>query len=61
MQAFIDDITLKLFGRNEKTEPGLCVTCGSSDINASDFRDELSVKEFSISRMCQKCQDDVFG
>ena len=26
-----------------------------------DFRDELSKKEFSISGMCQKCQDSVFG
>jgi hypothetical protein len=25
-----------------------------------EFRDELSVKEFKISGMCQSCQDEVF-
>lgn len=28
---------------------------------ATDFRDELSKKEFEISGMCQDCQDEVFG
>ena len=27
----------------------------------SDFRDELSVKEYMLSGMCQKCQNHVFG
>lgn len=26
----------------------------------SEFKDELSVKEYSISGLCQKCQDDFF-
>lgn len=25
------------------------------------FRDKLSAKEYTISGMCQDCQDDVFG
>jgi hypothetical protein len=29
-------------------------------INVNDFKDELSVKEFIISGMCQKCQDSIF-
>lgn len=37
-----------------------CVTCGSTKIQQSDFRDPLSWKEFSISHMCQACQDKVF-
>lgn len=28
---------------------------------AADFRDDLSIKEYSISGLCQKCQDRVFG
>jgi hypothetical protein len=27
---------------------------------ADGFRDDLSVKEFKISGMCQQCQDSVF-
>ena len=37
-----------------------CPLC-ESKINVNDFRNELSVKEFTISGMCQKCQDDIFG
>jgi hypothetical protein len=27
---------------------------------ADNFRDELSRKEFNISGLCQRCQDQVF-
>ena len=36
----------------------LCMTCDGDAIN---FRDELSLKEYTISGMCQACQDKVFG
>lgn len=36
---------------------GLCVDCGGQ---ALKFDDELSKKEYSISGLCQKCQDEVF-
>jgi len=35
-----------------------CVTCSGE---AKNFRDALSRKEYTISGMCQKCQDSVFG
>lgn len=35
-----------------------CPTCGKE---VGEFRDHLSRKEFTISGMCQKCQDSVFG
>ena len=35
-----------------------CVTCGGE---ARIFRDEISRKEYTISAMCQDCQDKVFG
>ena len=35
-----------------------CVFCKDPDLN---FRDQLSEKEYTISGICQKCQDDVFG
>lgn len=37
-----------------------CTTCGA-DIGIGHFKSELSVREFRISGMCQKCQDEVFG
>lgn len=36
---------------------GVCPMCQSE---ITDFRDELSAKEFSISGMCQACQDQIF-
>ena len=35
-----------------------CVTCKGE---ASSFRDALSRKEYTISGMCQSCQDSIFG
>ena len=35
-----------------------CVTCSG---NATSFRDSLSKKEYTISGMCQECQDSIFG
>lgn len=47
------------FGRSRKAAE--CVTCGSEKTKEADFRDALSVKEYRISKMCQTCQDSVFG
>lgn len=44
----------------EAVENGFCPLCGDL-VNTNDFRDGLSKKEFEISGICQKCQDDVFG
>ena len=35
-----------------------CASCGTKNLH---FRDELSRKEYSISLLCQACQDMVFG
>ena len=35
-----------------------CMTCNNA---AHQFRDELSRKEYTISGMCQRCQDNFFG
>ena len=58
-EEFLDDMSQKLFGRSRNNR--ICVTCGSSKIEYDDFRDDLSRKEYKISKMCQKCQDGVFG
>lgn len=44
----------------ETVEKGNCPFCGEH-VNLDEFRDELSRKEFQISGICQKCQDDFFG
>ena len=35
------------------------IGCGK-DVTFDSFRDELSVREFKISGMCQECQDKFF-
>jgi hypothetical protein len=42
-----------------RVKRGLCPTCGI-EIDENSFKDELSLREFRISGMCQKCQDSVF-
>jgi len=37
-----------------------CPGC-EKPINAKEFRDEISKKEYHISGLCQKCQDSIFG
>ena len=54
---------LKAMGFSEevaRVEWGMCPFC-SKKIDADSFRDELSVKEFKISGLCQECQDLMFG
>ena len=57
---FLDEMTSAAFGRtrSESLSTAMCVTCGGE---ASEFRDDLSRREYKISGMCQTCQDSVFG
>jgi len=59
MEKFLDNFAKEAFGRSR--QDAACVTCGSTKINKSDFRNEISLREFGISHMCQACQDSVFG
>lgn len=43
----------------ERVNRGVCPIC-EKEIREEDFRDELSKKEYSISGMCQECQDITF-
>ena len=47
-----------MFGRSTAIQGNTCTTCAG---DATSFRDDLSVKEYAISGMCQTCQDEVFG
>jgi hypothetical protein len=44
----------------KRVENRQCPLCAEK-IDINEFRDELSLKEFTISGMCQKCQDKIFG
>ena len=44
--------------RIDSIKADICSWCGKP---VSQFRDALSVKEYSISGFCQECQDKTFG
>ena len=44
----------------DAVEESKCPFC-RKPINVQGFRDDLSHKEFTISGLCQKCQDEMFG
>jgi len=57
---------MKQFGFESEValvESGKCPFCRKSidTQNPDAFKDDLSRKEFSISGLCQKCQDNFFG
>ena len=69
MHASEKDTTLEqartsLFGfdRKEHIESDTCIPppigCGKP---VGEFVDDLSAKEFSISGLCQACQDNIFA
>ncbi len=41
-------------------ERGDCPFCGKTP-KLDEFADELSLKEYGISGLCQDCQDNMFG
>ena len=59
LQVFVDDLIRSVTGKSnsESIKADLCVFCGKE---AKTFRDDLSLKEYTISGLCQSCQDDVF-
>jgi len=44
----------------ERIKKGKCPLC-DKNIDPTEFKDKLSVKEFRISGMCQSCQIKMFG
>lgn len=46
-----------LFGRTSAIQGDRCASCGAT---ATEFRDELSAREYRISGLCQACQDKVW-
>ena len=60
MESLLENMGQQLFGRSREvsSDNQLCISCGT---DANHFRDEISRKEYGISKLCQTCQDSVFG
>jgi hypothetical protein len=56
----LDEMTSDIYGRSGSNaiENDICVSCGEP---AVEFTDELSRREYAISGLCQKCQDNIFN
>ena len=59
IKEFQNELTKNMFGKSKDDcmSEKICVFCHKS---ITSFKDELSLKEFGISGMCQKCQDEIF-
>ena len=50
------------FGKQvDLVKAGRCPFCKTDIHPNKDFRDELSRREYKISGLCQKCQDEMYG
>lgn len=60
MEQYQEDISMMFFGRSVSLAKAgnQCVCCGKL---ATEFRDEISKREYRISSLCQHCQDEVFA
>jgi len=54
----LESLMQAVFGRTARIEADECTTCGGP---ADAFRNARSEREYTISGMCQDCQDSVFG
>ena len=62
LDGMLDKFTKNAFGmaKSDAEEKRVCVIC-HKEIRMEDFKDALSLKEYGISGLCQKCQDEIFG
>ena len=56
--AELSNFLEQVFGRTTAIKKDVCVYCNE---DAGDFRDDLSRREYTMSGLCQLCQDEVFG
>jgi hypothetical protein len=61
-EAALEEMLEKLYGRTTAITSDVCVPkpmgCGGE---ATKFRNSLSQREYTISGLCQHCQDKMFG
>lgn len=60
--AGMEQILEKMYKRTTSIKSNCCIPppigCGKP---ISPFKDKISEKEYSISGLCQECQDKIFG
>lgn len=59
LENFLESFVQNAFGTSRQADA--CVFCRSTKVAPSDFCDDLSRREYEISRTCQSCQDKTFG
>lgn len=59
MQTIADIMEAVFPTETKRRKTGHCPFCAAK-VNEEEFRDEASRKEFSLSGLCQNCQDDFF-
>jgi|TARA_R110002110_G_scaffold209868_1_gene422267 hypothetical protein len=52
-------LALTGFDRRESITSKVCVFC-ATPVTLDSFKDELGLKEYHVSGICQDCQDKVF-
>ena len=59
IQNLLDAMQKGFFGvtASDSIHASKCMTCGG---DASQFKDEVSAREYGMSGMCQECQDNFF-
>lgn len=55
----LDSMAIEIWGR-PVPQGDFCV-CHGKPVDFQAFRDDLSRKEYRISKLCQEGQDDFFG
>ena len=62
-EKYMNKDMMKSFGFDEQielVENNICPFC-KKQVDMADFRNDISLKEYNISGLCQKCQDNFFG
>lgn len=58
----IENLLTSFMGRSRKecieAEQPICIIC---DQPVTGFKDDMSLKEYRITGMCQECQDQIFS
>ena len=60
VQDALDKLGILTFGRTntEAIKTNTCIKCSNP---AGEFKDELSRKEYTISGLCQSCQEEIYN
>lgn len=60
LETVLDDMSLAINGvkRTAAIREDMCVVCHKP---ADKFKDDISRREYTISGMCQACQDELPG